>query len=193
MTDLACVILASGYSRRYGADKLLESDSSERCLIRQTIELYQPLFPVVHVVARPDNLPLMDVLNDENVMIIENSQSEHGMSQSIVASVLSCNTSTGWLFVLADMPYVKASTIENIRDSARTNRIIQPVFEGKPGNPIAIGHDFAPKLRQLTGDNGAKQIVQNAGEALMQLELDDAGIHQDIDTPNDWRSLDSSD
>ncbi len=186
MIDLACVILASGYSRRYGADKLLARDSGAQSLIRQTIAVYRPLFSAIHVVARPDNLPLMDILIDEHVTIIENDESKLGMSRSIVKSVEYCQVNTGWLFALADMPYIKTSTVASIRDAAGANKIIRPVFNEKPGNPIAIGQCFAPELLKLTADNGAKAIVRNAGEALTTLHVNDAGIHQDIDTPSDW-------
>lgn len=187
--DVACVVLASGFSRRYGADKLLERMTSGQSMIEQTVALYRRVFQTVYVVARPDNFALINKLNTlTGVILINNTRADLGMSQSVVAAVKSVHPNSAWLFALADMPYLNADTVSSICSASKSDKIVQPVFNGTPGNPVSIGVSFRDQLLDLHGDLGAKQVVKSAGAALHRVDCQDLGIHQDIDTPNDWVS-----
>ena len=199
MNDLACVILASGFSRRFGCDKLLanmpvqnsnssqETSQNPQTLIQRTVANYKAVFSKVHVVARQSNTALLEALEPEPVTVIMNESADIGLSQSIVTAVKQIPSDTGWLFALADMPYIKRDTIKRIVQASSSQLIVQPVHAGRTGNPVAIGQTFGSELLALTGDTGAKQLIASIPQdTVLKLDVDDAGIHQDIDIVDDF-------
>ncbi len=46
-----------------------------------------------------------------------------------------------------------------------------------------------PVLATFSGDRGAKQIIRSHPEAVLELAVDDPGIHMDLDTREDMDAL----
>jgi len=187
---MACVIIASGLGRRFGADKLAHRLPSGLSILEQTVQCYQAHFAKVWLVVRPERANQFSSI--EGVEVLTNKYADLGMSQSIICAVQNATTDLGWLFALGDMPYVSASTIKEIstrvvaEDLAAAETIVQPSHKGKPGNPVFIGKSFATKLSALTGDVGAKQLIKQVSkDQLVRINVNDSGIHQDIDVPQD--------
>ena len=66
---------------------------------------------------------------------------------------------------------------------------MQPSHRGSRGHPVLIGRDFWPQLAALSGDAGARRVLQRNAEAVQIVELDDPGVLQDVDTRKDWQQL----
>ncbi len=180
-----CLILAAGFSRRFGSDKLLHRLPNGQRVIESTIHRYKTVCEHVSVVVRDGNVDLRLLLNDLGVACVINNEAEQGMSRSIVSGVKSTHPELGWLVGLADMPYVKSETLRAILSCAQKKTIVQPSFNGQRGNPVFFGERFRSKLTQLTGDVGARHLIQRVKPSLVELPCDDAGILQDIDTKQD--------
>lgn len=180
-----CLILAAGFSRRFGSDKLLHRLPNGQRVIESTIHRYKTVFEHVSVVVRDGNVDLIQLLDDLGVACVINSEAELGMSQSIVCGVKSTHPRLGWLIGLADMPYVKSETLRAVLSRAQKKTIVQPTFNGQRGNPVFIGEHFRSKLMQLAGDVGAKHLIQRVKPSVVELPCDDAGILQDIDSEQD--------
>lgn len=190
--DLAsCVVLASGFSRRFNAengdDKLAHTLASGATVLQQTLTVYTDVFSQVYVVLRPEQIdayhPLIRRL--DTVVPIPNTAADMGMSQSVIKAVMQVPPRAGWLFALADMPYLKPDTVRRIVHAATPNNIVQPRCFDKPGNPVFIGRDFAKQLLELNGDTGARELIKGlAADRLRRLVVDDPGVTQDIDYLN---------
>lgn len=99
------------------------------------------------------------------------------------------------LIGLGDLPGLRASAIEGILAAASAEgmqeQIVIPTFEGRRGHPVLFGRAFWPALAALSGDEGAKGIVEAAGEAVVDVEAETDAILADLDTPEDfatWRT-----
>lgn len=57
------------------------------------------------------------------------------------------------------------------------------MHDGRRGNPVAFSRAHLPDLLRLTGDAGARSLLQYYPVQLV--EVDDPGIHLDIDRPQD--------
>ena len=64
------------------------------------------------------------------------------------------------------------------------NRMIQLVFDGRRGHPILLSSDCVPEILGLPDDATLKTFTQriNAHE----VDVDDPGVLDDIDTPQDY-------
>jgi molybdenum cofactor cytidylyltransferase len=59
------------------------------------------------------------------------------------------------------------------------------VFQGRRGNPVLIGRELFPELLRLTGDAGARSVLQSLGDRLALVEAPDDGVLFDVDQPSD--------
>jgi len=86
---------------------------------------------------------------------------------------------------LADMPYVQPRTLREIAAAIRKDNLIVPTYDGRPGHPRGIGSTHRDALLQLDGDRGAQVLF--AAHPVLELALNDPGVLQDIDHPDDRR------
>jgi molybdenum cofactor cytidylyltransferase len=87
------------------------------------------------------------------------------------------------------MPYVLPATLEflNARmDAARADRqpcIVVPRFAGTAGHPVGFSRDFFAELIALTGDRGARAVIDAHSSLVQRIDVEDPGVVTDIDQP----------
>jgi molybdenum cofactor cytidylyltransferase len=94
----------------------------------------------------------------------------------------------GIVIGLADMPFVSSMTIGTLVSHIREpHAIAVPRYNGEWGNPVAFGSDHFEALGRLNGDRGARSIIEQ--KSPLFVDVDDAGILEDIDTVQDLKRL----
>lgn len=84
------------------------------------------------------------------------------------------------------MPYLTPHTIRAIADGLTSpEAIVAPSYQGQRGHPVAFGSAYTSRLVALEGDTGARELL--ISEHITIVDVDDAGIVRDIDTPDDLR------
>jgi len=182
--DVACIILAAGQSVRFGSQKMMHPIANGKAMLLNTIELFQSMFDKVVVITNQEQV-LIELVRASSASLIQNDKGHLGMSESLKLGIENTSPSRGWLIALGDMPYLNASTIYSIVESLKENRIVRPHYQGKAGNPVAFGLEFRSQLLEINGDQGAKQVVARNQAKLVDIEINDTGIWQDIDRPQD--------
>ena len=101
------------------------------------------------------------------------------------------NDADAVLFLLADQPLVSLATIETLLEAFRQRQspIIQPVFEGRRGNPVLFGRETFAHFAALADDQGARSLFKIFGERVRQLDVPDPYIHFDVDSEADYLLL----
>ena len=187
-SKLACVILAAGLSRRFGAPKMMQSLSDGQPMIVATTARYATVFQQLYVVVNEADHQLQALLEsikaDRPVVIVNSSNPTQGMSQSIVAGVQAAPNASGWMIALGDMPYLQSSTIAELRELSCAANIVIPRCHGRVGNPVVFGANFKAALLALNGDQGGKPIIREYVEQVVYLDVQDEGVLQDIDYPS---------
>ncbi|MFA9275853.1 MAG: NTP transferase domain-containing protein [Candidatus Aquirickettsiella gammari] len=183
------ILLAAGQGKRFDASglrhKLLQKlPSGQNIVSTSAMNLQQALPHSIAVVARDagaiqDSLAMLEM----PVAVCEDAQS--GMSNSLRTGLQYLPAELdAFIIALADMPFVRAETIQAIASSlAAGAEIVVPVFAGQRGNPVGFAKKYSQQLRQLEGDRGARQLLQNL--PVTELVVDDPGILRDIDRPED--------
>ena len=109
-----------------------------------------------------------------------------GMGASLACGVRAAGRADGYLVALADMPFVRPSSIAAVRDAlAGGAALAAPYFRSRRGHPVGISGAFFEELVALRGDEGARQLLAREGARLQKLPVGDAGVIRDIDTPED--------
>jgi molybdenum cofactor cytidylyltransferase len=187
-SSLACIVLAAGSSKRFGNDKRLVKNANGQTLLDLTLSSIPLVFKQHILVLHPGDDAIATAYQTR-WQIVYAEFAEHGMGNSIAAAVKHISDCTGVLIALADMPLVAQATFTLLAETARPDRIIVPFFNQQRGNPVVIGKNFLPKLAELNGDSGARQLMQQHPELVVRVDLGDPGVLRDIDTPTELQTL----
>ena len=107
-----------------------------------------------------------------------------GMSASLICGVRQPPAAAGWIVALGDMPFVQSTTHAALLAALQQgSTLAAPSWRGQRGNPVAFSAIYRQQLLQLQGDQGARSLLQRYPVHLV--EVDDQGIHRDIDTRAD--------
>ena len=186
------LLLAAGYGRRFGADKLLHPLADGTPVAVAAARVLRAACPEAITVLRPDQAALAERLAAEGLRVVSSPESTLGMGHSLAAGVRASADAAGWLVALADMPFIAPASARQIadalRDAARAGHaeaIVAPAFGGTRGHPVGFMAGWREALSALEGDSGAGRILKAHPEHLRLIAVDDRGILRDIDTPGD--------
>lgn len=182
---VAGLILAAGFSRRFGSDKRQARLSNIQTLLAASLSLPCAQLPEVWVVLRPeDDAQALDI--PAGVHTVRTEAVGQGMGDSLARGIraISQQTSADAVAVfLGDMPWITTRSLHSLRVLATAENIVLPTYQGQSGHPVIFGRRFWPQLQQLTGEAGAKALVKEHDQAVHRFETNDAGVLRDVDTP----------
>lgn len=186
MAEITGVLLAAGFSRRFGSPKLL-AEINNQPLIAHSVAALAPCDQIIAVV-QADDQPLQSVLKSLGIDWVVNPQPERGIGYSIACAIKATSYSSGWCILPADMPGLMASTTQQLVDVLREGSVLAaPCYRNRRGHPVAFSAQFRDALSALDGDTGARNILQSHTDLLATIETDDAGVLKDIDS---WQDID---
>lgn len=122
---------------------------------------------------------------------VHHAKFEAGMASTIAAGVRASSKADGYLILPGDMPLVQTETLQAVASRFARGRIVVPTFQGHRGHPVLFASDFHQDLLALTGDHGARPVIEQHAAAVIEVEVDDPGILSDVDTPEDLHRLES--
>lgn len=104
-----------------------------------------------------------------------------GMGDSIACGVAATAQAQGWLVLPADLPLIQPGTLLQVAQALQAHAVVVPTWQGERGHPVGFTASCRDALLALTGDSGARTVVQRYSAHL--LPVDDAGCVHDVDTP----------
>lgn len=183
---IAAVVLAAGRSRRMEGPNKLIADVGGAPMIARVVDtlLSTPLRPVV-VVLGHEAERVRDALPGRGVRFVVNPDAAEGMSTSLRAGLDALEGVDAALVCLGDMPWVRPAHVEALCaafDPMEGRAICVPFHEGKRGNPVLWAARYFDEMRALSGDTGARELLERHGDAVWSVPVDDAGVTLDVDT-----------
>ena len=111
---------------------------------------------------------------------------DEGMGMSLAYAVRAAGPADAYLIALADMPFVRPTSIAALRDAlAGGARIAAPYFRTRRGHPVGISGEFQNELEALGGDEGARKVLAAHDADVVKVPVGDPGVIRDIDQPGD--------
>jgi len=180
------ILLAAGYSRRFGSDKLLYPiDNTLPIGVVSARKLVSTVKTVLAVI-RPEQVKLKQLLVDEGASVVECPNSAKGQGASLAYAIEKTKNADGWIISLADMPFIQQSTIEVIINMLDGPDVITaPTYNCRRGHPVGFGRNYLSELLLLKSDRGAKRLLTKYDNHIKHIPCNDPGILNDIDTTKD--------
>lgn len=191
MNDIAILIPAAGRSSRMrGDDKLLQEVDGLPLLRRQVLRALDTGAHVAVTLPSPDH-PRLATLEGLGVQLVFVPDADEGMAASLRRGVAMLPKGVEALMILpADMPELETIDLQRLIDSFRAEP--QPTLQqatsedGQPGHPVMFPADCFHAMQYLTGDQGARQVLQANGHRLRRVALPGERAVTDLDTPEAW-------
>jgi len=112
------------------------------------------------------------------------------MASSIKAGLNHLSNNTEAFFIcLGDMPMVNSNIYNQLIKSRNQKNIIVPTYNGQQGNPVLFDKSMKEKVIDITGDVGAKKILELNKDKILNLEINDQSITKSFNTQGDFSSL----
>ncbi|WP_248920172.1 nucleotidyltransferase family protein [Pseudomonas entomophila] len=182
--SVVALVLAAGQGSRFGADKRRALLADGRSLLQHSVERALAVFDEVRVVLRAGEQG-EDLELPAGCRIVASPEAGHGMGHSLAAGAASLDdcAAEAVAIVLGDMPWVQAQTFRHLIEAASATAIVVPRHQGQNGHPVLFGRSYWPELAQLAGDAGARSVLQRHRQHWRVVEVSDAGVLRDVDTP----------
>lgn len=177
------LVLAAGFSRRFGRDKRRVQLRGGRTLLDEVLHRIESAGIDICLVVRADDEDFH--VGAIPVLKIEPETAGRGLGASLAAATRQLQDGQGCLICLGDMPFIEPETYAAVAGAMRPDAIAVPEFKSKPGHPVGFGADFIADLRELDGDRGARAVIEKHRDRVIVLPVNDAGIHRDVDTVMD--------
>lgn len=192
---ISTLILAAGSSSRLGSPKQLVEYQGEILISKITHLALRVCNNVLVILGANETLilPKLDKLcqgNQQNLKIMVNTHWNEGIGKSISVGVNAiAKESDAILILLCDQPFVDEVLLREMlqvfADSGKS--IIACRYANQFGVPILFDKKYFEELIKLSGDKGAKLILNNHLDEIVSVDFP-AGIF-DIDTQEDINKI----
>lgn len=176
------LILAAGKGSRFGGPKQL-AHLHGRPLLEHAVRAMtaSPVGRVVVVLGSgaDDVLAQVDLHGAEPVVC---ERWEEGQSASLAFGLGELSECDAIVVTLGDLPNLSTNAIRRVI-AARSDGVeaVRATYAGEPGHPVLLERELFERLRDVSGDHGARNLLLSVSQR--EVPCDDLGGGEDIDTP----------
>jgi molybdenum cofactor cytidylyltransferase len=183
---IAALLLAAGKSSRMGSNKMLE-EIDGRPMVARTAQrlLSSHARPIVAVLGNQADA-VDAALGKLPVERVRNPDYTDGLSTSLKCGLAALpGNIDGAVVCLGDMPLIAGRDIDRLIaafNPLEGRAIVVPTRRGQRGNPLLWSRQFFPEMMALSGDSGARRLIDEHADLVAEIEMDTDSVLIDIDT-----------
>lgn len=184
---IGCVIMASGLSRRFGKNKLLELFDG-KSLIERILDITgDGLFATRVVVTRSEEV--RDICKRRNVPVILHECPNRNDTVRIGIEVM--GTTDGCVFCPSDQPMLKRDSLKYLICAflQKKQGIFRLAYGEKQGTPILFGKEYFSELSALPEKKGGSYLVKKYPEQTQLVTAASEWELYDVDTEEELEWL----
>jgi molybdenum cofactor cytidylyltransferase len=180
------LLLAAGSATRFGSDKLQHPLPHGVSIAVQAARHLKAEMSRVVAAVRPDAAATARALEAEGCEVVICERAAEGMGASLACAARAAGAADGYLVALADMPFVRPSTIAAVREALERGALLAaPYWRARRGHPVGFAGRLRGELEALGGDEGARRLLEARAAELVKVPVGDPGALRDIDQPSD--------
>ncbi|WP_263602839.1 NTP transferase domain-containing protein [Chryseobacterium sp. PET-29] len=194
MKNTGIILLAAGNSSRMGSPKQLLVYQGKTFIERITdtvLEIFDPNQIVLVLGARHHEIS--SVIKNKNIHTVINENWESGMASSIQSGMKALSVlfpeMEGCFISVCDQPHLTDDLFSKMLQLKETSEkeIVVAKYADTLGVPALFSKKYFKQLMELTGEQGAKKIIQQNMNDVESFEFEKGAV--DIDTPSDYNHL----
>jgi molybdenum cofactor cytidylyltransferase len=189
---ISAILLAAGESKRMGITKQFLK-FGKNTLLEYTLNnlVNSKIDEIVLVLGyKAEEIKKEISAKYEKLVITMNPDFRDGMSSSIKQGIRSINPEAeAVLIVLGDQPLISSQIINSIITAyqEKDSGIVAPVYKGTIGHPVCFDlKKYHDRLLGLSGDKGAKVIVEANTDDFFGVDVSSNNILVDIDDEENY-------
>lgn len=195
MRRVVGVVLAAGSARRFGAQKLVAPLDGVP-LVRRAVERMAAELAEVVVVVAPGDAAVRAAVAGTGARVLENAEAAEGIGASIRAGVRAVRGRAGAVVIaLGDQPAVPPGVVRALgaayasaTSGGGSVGAVVPRYRGVRGHPVLFGAATFDELAMLSGDVGARRVLERDPARVRWVDLD-VEVPADVDTPADLAAM----
>jgi len=194
MKNTGIILLAAGNSTRMGSAKQLLLYQN-KTLLERTIDTALEVFDTNQIIlvlgAHYDDIAFS--IRNKDIPTIVNKEWDSGMASSITSGLITLSARYPEMekcFIsVCDQPYLTSQVFLEMFQLYKTSGrgIVTAKYADTLGVPALFSKNYFEELMTITGEQGAKKIIQQHREDAETFGFEDGAI--DIDTPSDYDNL----
>lgn len=193
------ILLAAGSGRRLGMPKAFLELQGIWMLPRLVSALLAGGCQRVHVVVRPEDLPVLQARGGcGEALLMPNPHAEAGRTGSIQVGLEGIPEEDAVMIHPCDIPLLSAEVVRQLLHAWRAcpqphDLLARPVTPGgKGGHPLLLGAKQWNEIREFTPDQPLRDLLRASPEKILNvLRRGDPGPFLDVDTPEQLELLES--
>ena len=186
---ISAILLAAGKSKRMNGENKLIKNFKGTPLIKYAVEniLNSSIDELLVILGYQNEIVEKTIDKNNKIKIILNKSFESGMASSIKAGLNHLSEKTDSFFIcLGDMPMVNSDIYNQLIKSRNQKNIVVPTYNGQQGNPVLFDKSMKETVINITGDAGAKKILELNKDKILNLEINDQNISKSFNTLGDF-------
>ena len=186
---IGAVVAAAGLSSRMGDFKPLLPLDGDTVIGRCLSNLRGAGATDIVVVTGHRAGELAEALADSGVTIIHNAAyAETQMFDSLCLGLRALPADCEKILLTpGDVPLVRTGTIRALLNADAG--FASPICNGKRGHPVVLDPAWREAVLAFEGDDGLRGAVKTLGIPAVEIEVEDPGMHIDLDTQEDYRGV----
>ncbi len=187
---IGAVVLAAGESKRMGVPKLLLPYHGATLIESVLAGVTASRVNATWVVLGSGRRAIREKIKRFPVSVAVNTLFRRGMLSSIQKGIASLPRGfLAALVVLGDQPDVGPRVIDRLIDAWAGTRkgIVVPVSGGRRGHPLLLDLKYHGEIASLSPETGLRGLLSAHPDDILEVDVPDAGVLIDIDTPEDYR------
>lgn len=112
---------------------------------------------------------------------------EEGQSASLACGLAELEDCEAVVVTLGDQPRTSPDAIRRVIAARNGASAVRATYGGNPGHPVLLERDLFDRLRNVTGDKGARNLLMSV--PVLDVPCDDLGGGEDVDTPAELDAL----
>lgn len=191
---IAALVLAAGGSRRLGRPKQLEPWGPAGTLLGAVVATTRTFgVDEIWVVLGADADRVIDQVDLDGCGLVENPEWVEGLASSLRAGLDALtrrSKADAALVVLGDQPGVEPHVVPALIEARRRSKAmaVVPKYRYARGHPVLFDRSMWPRLISLSGDEGAKSLLQAHPEWVEEVWFEHLSP-RDVDTAADVDEL----
>ncbi len=184
---IAGCVLAAGASSRFGHEAKQLAELDGRPLLEHVLDtLSRTALDRVIVVLGAEADRILATLDLHGAEPVVCERWAEGQSASLACGLAEVQDADAVVVCLGDQPGLSAEAVQRVLDARSHTGAVRATYDGRPGHPVLLEHSQIAELRDITGDVGARNVIQRG---LREVACDDLGGGEDVDTPDQLAGL----